>query len=167
MATGLTNCILRYIKKEDVVLALGIGIAQAEDLISENCRFMIGVDIFRDYLHLIKDKIFPINFDVLKLDKIFVDKCADVVLALDLIEHLEKPDGFKLIEIAEKLARRMVIFYTPCEFKDNKEHINIWGFKNEYQLHKSLWTQEEFTKLGYEIDDCYKPEGFIAIKKIK
>ena len=42
----------------------------------------------------------------MNLDNVVEPKTFDAVIALDLIEHLEKKDGFKLIEMMTKIAKR-------------------------------------------------------------
>ena len=37
----------------------------------------------------------------------------DACVALDVIEHLKKPDGLKLMEDMERIAKKRVVFFTP------------------------------------------------------
>jgi hypothetical protein len=164
--TPLTPLIQKYIDKDDTVLALGIGIGNAEEGIV--CKTMVGVDAFRDYLRheQIMRICIPICADVREIRKIFIPKSFDVVIALDLIEHLTQIEGYELLKDMETIARKKVVLYTPKIWSDNKSGIKAWGFHNKLQEHKSLWKDEDFKNLGYDIDYSYF-EGIIAVKVIK
>ena len=84
--------------------------------------------------------------NVLDLDKKFPPKSFDCVLALDLIEHLEKEEGFRLIVMMEKIAKKKMIILTPNGFLPQQEYgENIW------QIHKSGWSVEEMRKKGFQV----------------
>ncbi|HEU4719048.1 MAG TPA: SAM-dependent methyltransferase, partial [Bacteroidia bacterium] len=67
-------------------------------------------------------------------------------VASDLIEHLEKEDGYRLIEMMEKLAAKKVVIFTPNGFLEQREYDG-----NKYQVHLSGWDVEEMEKLGYKV----------------
>ncbi|GAG79676.1 unnamed protein product, partial [marine sediment metagenome] len=89
-----------------------------------------------------------------KILDLFSEKSFDVVTVTDVIEHLTREEGIKLIEDAEKLARKKVIFFTPKIWDDNREAVKnpkYWSYGNIDNYHKSLWTEEDFTERGYTI----------------
>ena len=154
------------------VLSLGCGILETEKHVP--FKHMVGVDIYKAYLDSMKDKenVIPICHDIRTIKNLFLNNSFDVVLCLDVIEHLEEFEGINLIEDAEDLATKMVIFYTPLKFDTNEKNVsnkNLWSYGNKYNLHKSLWTPKTFTSRGYEVREDYpsktNPEGFIAIKR--
>ena len=70
----------------------------------------------------------------------------DTVLASDLIEHLTKEEGIKLIATMERIATKKVIIFTPVGFLPQA------GVKNNpFQEHKSGWSVEDFKKQGYDV----------------
>jgi hypothetical protein len=79
---------------------------------------------------------------------ILPDKSVDTVVMLDLIEHISKRGGRKLLAEAERLARLQVALFTPLGFMDQayeKGERDAWGFPNtELQTHKSGWIPEDF-----------------------
>jgi hypothetical protein len=77
----------------------------------------------------------------------FPERSFDVVLACDLIEHLEKSDGLRLLEMMERLARKKVIVYTPNGFLEQREYDG-----NRYQVHLSGWEVEEMQERGYRVN---------------
>lgn len=84
--------------------------------------------------------------DVLDVGKKFGSNSFDCVLASDLIEHLTKEDGIRLIEVMEKIAKNKVIIFTPNGFLPQREHDN-----NPWQVHKSGWTVKEMKERGYKV----------------
>lgn len=79
-----------------------------------------------------------------------IDKQYDYVLMLDFIEHLDKSAGIDLIKKCKTVATKKVILLTPLEqiWDDNSKNVNnevLWCFGNVFDLHKSLWTLEDFS----------------------
>ncbi len=70
----------------------------------------------------------------------FKENSFDVVLFLDVIEHLEKKRGFIILDQCKRIARRWVFLLTPLWWEDHKEAAK----KNPYQLHLSKWTYADF-----------------------
>lgn len=101
--------------------------------------------------------------NVMDMAKEFPEKSFDVVLAFDVIEHLEKEDGFRLMEMMEKLARKKVIICTPNGFLEQREYDG-----NRLQVHLSGWEVEEMQRRGYRVQGIngWKPlRGEFAIVK--
>lgn len=79
----------------------------------------------------------------------FVTEKYDYILMLDFIEHLDKESGLKLIERCKTLANKKIFLLTPLEeiWDDNHKNVNdekLWCYGNNFDLHKSLWTLEDF-----------------------
>lgn len=111
--------------------------------------FSVGIDSFKPSIEKSKKKKIHNKYflmDVLKIDKKFKPKSFDCVLALDLIEHLKKKDGIRLIKKMEKIAKKKVIIFTPNGFLPQEEYEN-----NIKQVHLSGWSAREMMKKGYKI----------------
>jgi SAM-dependent methyltransferase len=108
--------------------------------------YLVGVDIWLPYLAEAK-KVYHdvVQCDVRKLP--FRSSSFDVVIATDVIEHVEKTEGYALVEAVENLAVGQVFLYTPVGYmaKKNLEDKNPW------QAHKSGWRADEFRKRGYKV----------------
>lgn len=94
--------------------------------------------------------------DVNKLEIYFTDKSYDLVCAFDLIEHLKKEDGYSLILNMERLAKKMIVIYTPNGFQYQPASVD-----NPYQEHKSGWSFDEMKEMGFEII------GFNGVKVLR
>lgn len=133
------------IDEDDDVLDIGCGLKLLTCFL--RCNKLTGIDGYKNYLTN-KD----IFCDITQIDNIISKKTYDVVLAIDVIEHLEKDDGYKLLNNLFNIAKKCVVVFTPTIWKDNKDaviNINNWSYGNVYNYHKSLWKLEELTSLGF------------------
>ena len=116
-------------------------------------------NIPHDRIHTLD--IFPpetpwLNFtlgNALDAEKIFGPKSFDVVMAAELLEHLPKEDGPKLLAVCESVARKFVIITTPNGFLEQDPALapnEPWA-KNPYQKHLCGWLPHELEALGYEV----------------
>ncbi|PKM92362.1 MAG: SAM-dependent methyltransferase [Euryarchaeota archaeon HGW-Euryarchaeota-1] len=111
--------------------------------------YSVGVDLFEPSVEGSKQKGLHTEYcimSVLDIDKKFKENSFDCVVALDLIEHLEKKEGLKLMSMMEKIAKKKVIIFTPNGFLPQGEH-----FENVWQIHKSGWNVEEMQEKGYDV----------------
>lgn len=82
----------------------------------------------------------------------------DSIYLLDVIEHMEKPDGQTVIDLSKRVAQKQIIVFTPMGFEEQSE--DAWKMGGKYwQTHRSGWTPEDFP--GWEIQINGK-EGFFA-----
>lgn len=89
--------------------------------------------------------------DAFACGEIFSPKSFDVVMACELIEHVEKENGPLLLAVLEQVARRLVIGTTPNGFLEQDPALSPnepWA-NNPYQKHLCGWTASELIELGY------------------
>jgi len=130
------------------VLDVGCGLALKSKYIPVQIR--VGVDIHEPYFEHIESDVpyVVVKYDVRKLRDIFMPKSFDLVIGCDIIEHLEKQEGFELLKQSEEIARKAVISENPQGFIP--QDIDILGYGGDHwQTHRSAWDAEEFEKLGY------------------
>jgi hypothetical protein len=140
----LIKFIQEHIKIRDSILDVGSGMNWVKEILSM-------VDILTlDICPAAKPVIL---WDVGKGLPFFSDRQFDVVLLLDIVEHLEKPLGRQLIGEAQRVTRREVILLTPLWWTKNREPYDdpqsIWFHRPEV-LHRSFWEEEDFSDLGWE-----------------
>lgn len=131
----------------DEVLDLGCGIMPATGG-RLAVKKHVGLDSFQPYL----DRIGPptINGRLPGALEGMADKSFDVVMLLDVIEHLEKSEALAAITGAERLARRMVILFTPEGFVPQHGY-EAWGMAdNADQAHRCGFGFDELSGMGYE-----------------
>jgi len=151
----------KYIDKEDSLLDVGCGIKLITRFLK--CKSLIGIDIWKPYL---EERDF--YEDIRNLHHLPLNS-YDVVLALDVIEHLNRIDGIKLISDMITICKKRIIIFTPIEWTKNDKNTNdkdCWGYGNPYNLHKSLWIKGDFLVRGFKIlEHEFDKEYIIAIKE--
>lgn len=109
--------------------------------------FAVGFDAFKPYLsECQKDKIHGafVRGDVRFLP--FADRSFDIVICLEVLEHLERTDGQKLLQELERVAVKQVILSTPV----GKYQQGVFD-GNPYQGHKYIWSPAEMKEKGYKV----------------
>jgi SAM-dependent methyltransferase len=86
--------------------------------------------------------------DVREVGAVFGGRRFDACVALDLIEHLPKESGWKLLDDLEGLARKRVVIFTPNGFLPQRG-------QGDLQEHLSGWTAEEMRGRGYRVIGFY------------
>jgi SAM-dependent methyltransferase len=91
--------------------------------------------------------------DARKLADYFQPKEFDACIALDVIEHLTKEDGLKLMQSMEKLAKKTVILFTPSGFLPQRNSV-----EGDLQVHLSGWEPAEMSNYGYVVTGLLGPK---------
>ncbi len=138
-----------YLQREaqgcDSLLDLACGynsLAQFLDI-----KHKVGVEMFEDYLKQSREKkIHDEYFQANILTIEFPPRSYDLILASEIIEHLDKPDGFILLNNAERWAKKKVVITTPNGYVKQDSYDD-----NPLQIHKSGWNIGEFKQRGYRV----------------
>lgn len=82
----------------------------------------------------------------------------DSLIMLDVIEHMAKDEGRKVMALALEKVQTQIVVYTPLGFMPQDD--DGWGLgEHHWQTHRSGWTPDEFD--GFH---CYtEGRGFFAI----
>lgn len=141
------------IGKTKTILDLGCGDGSLMGLLSKGRNWQItGVDIYQKAIETArKRKIYHklIRGDLLKTIKQNNLKSKyDVVFFSQVIEHVTRVEGEKILNEIENLARKRIIVGTPRGFMEQPDEFLE---DNPYQVHKSGWTIEDFTQRGYKV----------------
>jgi hypothetical protein len=95
------------------------------------------------------------TWDILKS---LSSKSVDTIIFTDVIEHLSKSQGRKLLREAERVANVQVILFTPLGFlpQCHPDGKDAWGLDGgEWQNHKSGWKPKDFDE-KWDIFLCEK-----------
>ena len=80
------------------------------------------------------------------------DRSVDTAFALDLIEHLEKDEGYALLREMGRIARVQVVVFTPLGLYPQTYHegeLDAWGMDGgHWQTHRSGWHPEDMEHAG-------------------
>lgn len=140
-------------KGHKTVLDLGCGEGRIMQIIKSNDWKITGIDIHRPTVKKAKDSGTyreVIYGDLVKqCEKLVKNKKKyDLVFCSQVIEHITKDEGNRILDLSEKLAKRRIYFGTPRGFMVQPE---VFIGENPYQYHKSGWEIEEFKKRKYKV----------------
>lgn len=135
------------------VLDLGCGVISPISFL--DIEYSVGVDCCESTISEAKKRGTHDEFCTYKVQDIgneFSNKQFDCCVALDIIEHLCKEDGYKLIRDMEEIASKKVVIFTPNGFKLPYLTKNI---DIDFEKHLSSWDTAEMKKLGYKVIGIY------------
>jgi len=92
--------------------------------------------------------------DIRNLANYFKPDQFDACIAMDVIEHLPKEDGLKLMRDMELIAKRKVVFFTPNGFLPQRQSDD-----SDLQAHFSGWEPEEMKRHGYDVFGMLGPKN--------
>jgi len=139
---------------EDV---LDVGCGKTNNMQRLAIKHSTGIDGYAPYLEEAKKHNLHDQYvlgDVRELEKYFKPGQFDTVLALDVIEHLPKEDGLRMMHSMEKIARRKVVLFTPSGFLPQTSYEN-----NDLQEHLSGWEPSEMERYGYKVIGVLGPKS--------
>jgi hypothetical protein len=92
--------------------------------------------------------------DARDLVRWFKPRQFDACIAIDLIEHLNKEDGLRLMRQMEQIALKRVVLFTPNGFlpQGHRE-------PGDLQTHLSGWGPDEMNGYGYRVYGQLGPKG--------
>lgn len=128
-------------------VACGRGLPMEMIKMRMDVKRSVGVDLFGPYIKECKAKKIHDEYVISDIRKMkFPDKSFDVVMALQVLEHLPQKDAWKVLEKMEKIAKKQVMIATPIG-----EMYHPAVDDNKLQLHQSHFYPEEFEKRGYKV----------------
>jgi len=115
------------------------------------CKHLVSVEAFDPYIQILLGiKTKAETHDVVKAhitNSNYKLRENDLVLMIDVIEHLEEEDALELLDYLKTITKCIIIF-TPegdtLGFSNN-------DMDNPLQEHKSIWTADEFEELAFEV----------------
>jgi SAM-dependent methyltransferase len=156
LAYPLQYLILRELIACDSVLDLGCGRHSMVPIIPKRVK-TVGVELFEPHYKEAAAKARHtevIQGDVTKVS--FPDKSFDAVVMLDVLEHLDKPEGEAMLAKMERWARKKIVIFTPNGFLHQGEYDT-----NPLMAHRSGWTAAEFRAKGWRVHGV---RGFKSLK---
>lgn len=106
-----------------------------------------GVDLYEPYIYECKRLEIHDSYMISDVRKLpYKNKSFDVVMALQVLEHLEKNESLKILDKLEKIAKKQVIVSMPI---GKTYHPPADG--NILQLHKSGFLPSELKDRGYKV----------------
>jgi SAM-dependent methyltransferase len=126
----------------------GGGVIGALCRIYRSMERQVGVDAYPPALELCRrhhfyDELMELDLTSSRLP--FADGSFDVVTCVEVIEHLERGAGLRLLDELERVGRHVIVS-TPNGFLEQDD---LEG--NPLQRHRSEWSVADFRARGYDV----------------
>ncbi len=142
----LVYCLQKQLLDCKSVLDLGCG-PNSPLQYCKNIEFSVGVEAFKPYLVESRKRALHSEYQSIEIKDInFPDKSFDAVIIIEVLEHLSKELGEKILKKAERWAKKKIIVSTPNGYFPMK---NV--DENKWQSHLSGWTIEDFKKNNFSV----------------
>lgn len=151
-AVELLAAVEKLVRETEVVLDIGCGIAPMNYF---RPKLHLLVEPWKEYADILAyrhsgDKsVIIIHAGALEALRQLADNSVDSIFMLDVIEHLEKEQGFQAITECERVAREQVVIFTPLGFMPQhmeSSEADGWGLGGSaVQEHRSGWEPEDFS----------------------
>ncbi len=129
------------------ILDLGCGRGEKAALFRRPKCSITGVDRWLPYLQECRGSNACDNFVICDVRQLpFREKSFDLIICLELLEHLNKDQASKLLEDMERIAKRRIVLSLPVG-----THIQHAYDDNPYQEHLSSWAPSELRSRGYKV----------------
>jgi hypothetical protein len=151
LSDSRSSKILAMMPRTPRVIDIGPGIRPCP--IFDGCEY-ICIEPCVEYVeHLRAWKPANIAVDVVRADASFLEfyaRTSTTVLMLDVIEHLERKAGERVLRIVEEFDHAVV--FTPLGWEPQSgESPDAWGLHGgHWQKHRSAWKPEDFNR-GWSI----------------
>ncbi len=145
----LVPSIVTWIKDHNPksVLDVGAGYGKYGHLIREYVDtypwmiYLEAIEGFAPYSYRIGCNCYD-AYNVSTFEEYNPSRMFDMLLMIDIIEHYEKPDGFKALEKALSMSKTVLVSTPSHPAEQGAE------YGNELERHKSSWTHDDFTQAG-------------------
>jgi 2-polyprenyl-3-methyl-5-hydroxy-6-metoxy-1,4-benzoquinol methylase len=103
-----------------------------------------GIEAFQDYITPVHDYAYNNIYigDALQVLPRLTSN-YDMVLAIDILEHFDKEDGKRFIEMLKTICTNHVLVSTPKDFVEQKIDAN------PYENHRSCWSLADLQACGF------------------
>jgi len=146
--TALNTIWRKLDKNSEIILDVGCGKGEPMKFINRHGKFkVVGIDIFKPYLLEAKEtKVYKYLVLGNAVSLPFKNKSFDTVICMEVLEHLEKQDGERLLDELERVARRQILLSTPVGRYEQHSYDG-----NPYQKHRYIWQVSNLKRRGYKL----------------
>ena len=117
----------------------------------KNCSYLVGIDIWKPFLDTLSElNVYDELIEMALPELPRFDEPFDVILASEILEHLTKKNGHKLLINLEQVVRTTgrIITSTPIGYPEEATP----GYP---YAHISEWTPTELENLGYKVHQIH------------
>ena len=141
---ALSISFVQYINQNggrtDKVLDLGCGNKALANALTRHQGKITTVDIWKKFNP-------DVIWDLTNTPLPFKNNSFQTILLIDVIEHLPKDKGLKLLDEAKRITSKNIFLLTPLWWDENTGYMNDPNsdyYQNPYEKHQCLWTKKDF-----------------------
>jgi SAM-dependent methyltransferase len=150
-------------RRPQTVLDLGMGFGGGGVVVREWLdlgvrpwrTYLAGVEVWSDYRNPVWDLYDAIYTQTIEEFLTAYHGTFDCVLFGDVLEHFEPEAGRKILGAIKRLVGDGGSLFVSTPAKFAPQHA-VYG--NEWERHRSLWTEQELAQLGFQVERTGKPE---------
>jgi 2-polyprenyl-3-methyl-5-hydroxy-6-metoxy-1,4-benzoquinol methylase len=104
-----------------------------------------GIEGYAGYFTPVHDYVYNniLVGDALEMLAGVPDNTYELVLAIDILEHFEKPEGFNFLRECRRVSRGAVLISTPRDFHHQEVEAN------PLENHRSHWNESDLQGAGF------------------
>ena len=148
---AIINNYIQEASQYDSLLEIGVG--EGSFLPNIKCKRKVGIDAWEPSIQIAQSKNPEAEMLCMRVEDIkskFMNEEFDMVMGIDIIEHMSKDVALKALADCETLAKECLLFFIPTGNHPQIE--DPYNLGNDYfQTHRSTWEPEEMAELGYEV----------------
>ncbi len=157
---NLSSLLSKEIEEDWTVLDVGCGRTSSLKGVNKG-SYRVGLDIYKPYILKIRELVIHSAYVLSDAKALpFKPKSFDCAVATEILEHLDKHDGLRMLEEIERVVKKKILMTTPNGFlptyagpDDNPEETHLCG-----------WTVDELKKIGFRI---YGYNGLKGLWKVE
>jgi ubiquinone/menaquinone biosynthesis C-methylase UbiE len=117
-----------------------------------------GIEGFAEYMTPVQEWAYNNIFiaDAMDCLSSLPDNSYEVLIAIDILEHFEKEDGFRLLREMKRVAAKAALISTPKEFIVQDIPAN------PLENHRSVWSETDLSGCGFK-EIVPNDESWIAV----
>ncbi|MCM8782481.1 MAG: class I SAM-dependent methyltransferase [Candidatus Omnitrophica bacterium] len=163
LISELTHSQFWFLKKELKICRSVLDIGCGADSPLRYCKipYSIGVDAYKPAIREARTRGTHNGYIIAEINNLELKPNSfDAVVLIEVLEHLDKDKGKRLLEKIEQWAKKKVLISCPNGYLPQGPQRG-----NPYQVHRSGWDIEEMTSRGYKaygmVGLRWKPSRFL------
>ena len=145
---NLSEWISENTKNSKTVVELGAGLFNRLKDVHSSVPIKIGIEIWKPYIdRAIYHDCIKIHGNLKLYRKLLDGYELNTVMLIDILEHFEKKEAFKLINNLKQDFNKIILMLPSGKYEQEEDCYNLGA--DDFQKHRSFWYDEDLEKLEF------------------
>ncbi len=145
---NLSEWISENTKDSNTVVELGAGLFNRLKDVHSSVPIKIGIEIWKPYIdRAIYHDCIKIHGNLKLYKDLLVSYELDTVMLIDILEHFEKEEAFKLIDNLKQDFNKIILMLPSGKYEQEEDCYNLGA--DDFQKHRSFWYDEDLSMLAF------------------